>query len=395
MGSRCKYLSAVLVLLASTAQGFQQDSVSFKIHNHYVSPRALGMGNAFVAVADDYSGLFYNPAGLARRENHEINMSIEGGVTASFFSFAKDIEEAQNLPNATENQKQQAIMEVIEDQYGSTFGFRLAPATGIWVAPNWGVGVIPLDLSVELTPRQKVGPAIDATVIADTTVALGYGREVNWIPNSRTSVGILGKFVNRGFASKSILAIEAATDPNLISKDDLYEGFTVDADIGILYTPELPGDGWFWKMMKLARPTFGAVIRNVGEFGFGQSMGLLGDNSVGEPERIYRVIDIGTRWEYPDFWIFGGRGVMDFKNILHPKHDFRKGLHLGFEFDWTMFSWWKGQYRVGLNQGYLTLGASALLGVFNLDLVTYGEEVGAGDQLQENRVYMFRANLNF
>ena len=28
--------------------------------------RPLAMGNAYVAVADDYNALFYNPAGLAR-----------------------------------------------------------------------------------------------------------------------------------------------------------------------------------------------------------------------------------------------------------------------------------------------------------------------------------------
>jgi hypothetical protein len=239
-----------------------------------------------------------------------------------------------------------------------------------------------------------VGPSIDATIIADTTFALGYGKDVTWIPHSRTSVGVTGKFINRGFASKSINSIEVATDPNLVSADDLKEGFTIDFDLGILYTPELPNEGLFWKTLRLARPTFGAVVRNIGEFGFGQSLGLLG-NQTGQPEKLYRTIDLGTRWEYPDLWIFGGRGVMDVRDILHPKFNFQKGLHLGFEFDWTMSSWWRGAYRVGLSQGFLTLGASAMLGIFNLDLVTYGEDVGTYGAPKENRLYMLKMNLNF
>jgi hypothetical protein len=67
---------------------------------------------------------------------------------------------------------------------------------------------------------------------------------------------------------------------------------------------------------------------------------------------------------------------------------------LGFEFDWTMTSWWKGSYRIGVNQGYPTLGASALFLLFNLDAVTYGEEVGTFNQPKENRVYMLKFNMD-
>ena len=86
---------------------------------------------------------------------------------------------------------------------------------------------------------------------------------------------------------------------------------------------------------------------------------------------------------------------MDFKNILHPAWTFKKGLHLGFEFDWTMFSWWRGQYRVGLNQGYLTAGLSAMFAIFNLDLLTYAEDIGTANIPVENRNYEVRMSFNF
>jgi hypothetical protein len=65
---------------------------------------------------------------------------------------------------------------------------------------------------------------------------------------------------------------------------------------------------------------------------------------------------------------FGGRGVLDIRDVGHPFFTMKKGLHLGFEFDWSMASWWRGNYRVGLNQGYWTAGASAMFTVFNLTL---------------------------
>jgi hypothetical protein len=106
-------------------------------------------------------------------------------------------------------------------------------------------------------------------------------------------------------------------------------------------------------------------------------------------------LDIGTRWEYPAIWIFGGRGTLDIRDIGHPLFNWRKGLHVGFEFDWTVTNWWKGHYNVGLNEGYWTAGLGAEFAWFNLDLVSYAEDVGPYNSPQEARMYMARLNLDF
>jgi hypothetical protein len=45
----------------------------------YLSGRALGMGDAFVALSDDYNGIYYNPAGLAR-----LNSALDAGMAIKF-----------------------------------------------------------------------------------------------------------------------------------------------------------------------------------------------------------------------------------------------------------------------------------------------------------------------
>lgn len=45
----------------------------------YLGGRALGMGGAFVALSDDYSGIYYNPAGLAR-----LNTPLDAGMSLKF-----------------------------------------------------------------------------------------------------------------------------------------------------------------------------------------------------------------------------------------------------------------------------------------------------------------------
>lgn len=389
-----KALLFVNVTFLSVVSFSADESISFRIHHHYQSIRAMGMGDAFVAVSNDYASMFYNPAGLARRDEGEVNLSMDFGLTPKFIEFSKDLSDASNTPGS-DSDKQQAIMEAIQKVYGETYGIRLNPASGIWARPKWALGVIPLDLSLEIIPHQQVGPSLDTTVYADSTVAAAWAKDVNWIPHSRTSIGITGKFVNRGFFSKGINAIEIASDSNLIKDSDFLEGYTVDADIGILTTPEIPGEGMFWQALKLAKPTFGAVLRNAAEVGFGQSLKLFNKEKTAAPEKLYRVLDVGSKFELPQMGIFSGRAVADVRDIMHPKFSARKGLHLGAEFDWRMASWWHGQWRVGLNQGYFTAGFSALLGVFNLDLVTYGEDVGTYKVPKQNRVYQAKLNINF
>ncbi len=370
------------------------DGISYRIHQQYQSPRALGMGNAFVAVANDYSALFYNPAGLAFREDQELNLSFDIGATTDFASFGKDISDA-SATKGTETDKQNAIFNAIQKQYGKSFGGRFTGPNGIWVGQGWGIGFIPLDVSVDLTPNQPV--SVNTTLFMDTTLALGYADTIKDVETAKVAWGITGKVINRGSFSKSIDAIELVADSNFVKTSDLKEGYFIDADVGLLYKPHIADDDSLLSWFRLARPTFGAVVKNIIDADAVGSMKLINKDagSSSKPEKLIRVIDIGTRWEYPSMWIFGGRGVLDIKNIMHPAFNLRKGLHLGFEFDWTMASWWKGNYRFGLSQGYFTAGFSALFAWFNLDLVTYGEDVGTFGSPKENRLFLSRFNINF
>lgn len=371
--------------------------VSYGIHHHYVGIRPLGMGDAFVAVANDYNAVLYNPAGLARREDGEMNLFIDAGVSAGMTKLMKDLQEAGKKDSGGGESDIEKMTRVLQDFYGKTAGIRLTPFSGFLVRPNWGLAVIPADLTLEISGHQSVGPSINATAYIDTTVAYGYGADVKaFNAGGRLSWGVTGKFINRGYFSKSLNAIELAADSNIIKKEDLREGYGVDADLGLLYTPNLPADGLF-SLLRLTRPSFGMVLRNVAETKFTSSKKMLNKDASTDnpPERLYRVLDVGSRWEYPSFWLFGGRGVMDVRDIMHPAFTFRKGLHLGFEFDWSVASWWKGNYRVGLNQGYFTGGVSALFALFNLDLVTYGEDVGTYKTPVENRIYAVRMNINW
>lgn len=387
-------LSSLCAFFVSNST-FAAESISTTIHHLYQAPRALGMGDAFVAVANDYTALFYNPAGLARRDDGQINLSLSLAGTPGAKDFYDEYKAIEEDSTKTDNQKNIAYAQLIQSHYGDVYSMRLTPMEAEWVRPKWGVAFVPADVSVEIAMHQVIGPSLATTVYADSTLALGYGDDLHAFNYGRFSWGITGKFVNRGFFSQYINSTKLATSSEIVRREDLSEGYTIDADLGMLWTPEIPGDG-FWSWMQYVRPTFGAVVRNVAETGFGQSLKLVNKENVnGAPEKLYRVVDIGSRWEYPSLWIFGGRGVLDIRDLGHPDFNWKKGTHLGFEFDWSVYSWWKGQYRVGLSQGFWTAGLSAELGIFNLDLVSYADDVGTKNTPVESRVYATRLNLDF
>lgn len=394
-----KNLSVIFTLLLtlffnSAYAESDSEGVHTRIHHPYQSIRAMGMGNAFVAVTDDYSALFYNPAALGLRDDGEINLSLGLGAGLGFAEIQKDLLGVKI--EGTEAEKFAQYQDILAKFYGKPFQLRLSLLEAVWVRPGWGVGILPAEFTFEGKFHNQVGPALNVRSYLDSTVAYGYGDKWRGLPWGKWHWGVTGKFVNRGYVNKQVSALDLAADSKVLKTSDARDGYTVDADLGLLFTPFIPADG-ILSAFNLAKPTFGLVVRNIAETGFKQSFKLLNkdQDSVVPPEKLYRVIDVGAKFEYPQLWIFGGRGAIDFKDLMHPDISFKKSLNLGFEFDWTIANWWRGAYRVGYSQGYLTAGISAKLLLFNLDLATYSEEVGTKSNPKENRMIMSRMSLNF
>lgn len=372
--------------LLFSLHAYAADTLNFNIHQQYITPRSLGMGGTFMGI-DDYNALLYNPAMLARLEEGDLNFGIQGATSFKTLDFVSDISDASD--SGSDSQQIDAINAVLVANYGTPLGFRFPHLQAIWARPGWGVAILPLDLSVTLIPNDGGLPALDVTVYQDTTIAFGQGKNIG----KYFSWGYTGKLIYRGNVNRAILSSELINGGEIVQESDFKEGLTLDADLGVLYTPPIAEEG-MWRWFKFAKPTFGLVIRNIADYGYFESFKLISEQS-GSPEKLGRRVDIGSKWELPEFWVFKPRILIEERDMFHEYFSIIKGLHLGAELAWKVSGWLQGSYQVGLSQGYLTAGIGAQLAWFRLDLATYSEEIGTADATKENRQYIVKLNLNF
>lgn len=353
----------------------------YSIHQEYTSTRALGMGNAFTAIADDHSTIFYNPAGLAVRKDGHLRMFLRAGLDGDALDLNKDIKDAGD--------NEVAMAEALEKHYGEHVYFR-APTIGMLLAkPKWSLAIIPVDFSVDAALHRSLGPSVFVNAYLDTTIAFGRGKIVRlpFSKKKKLAVGWSLKTIHRAHYSDVVQSAQLANDEDLVSIDRASEGLTLDADIGALYSLTQNENAKVQSNLAL-------VVRNVFDYGFPVNFGLL-NKDANEPPDLIRRVDLGSSVSVKRLWIFEPKFSVDIRDMGHPNWTFKKGFHAGTEMAWKIFNWWKGHWSAGINQGYWTAGFGARMAIFQLDLATWGEEVGTSGAPHESRRYILEAALDF
>ena len=302
----------ILVMFSALfpAHGQQIRALDFTIHQEYTSTRALGMGNAFTAVADDHSSLFYNPATLALRKEGHLRMFVRGGTTPESQKLFKEIEDIKDLPEAEQNQ---AYSDLVVSHYGDHFYYRVPTIGAVWVRPNWGIAFVPADLSLDIAVHRQIGPMLNINLYQDSTLAFAYSRKLNWFKNKKQELswGATVKGIHRVHVAEAVVAGQLAQGQDVFDTSHAGEGLTFDLDLATQWKPGFSG-----RFFRIMNPSFALVGRNLVDYGFKQNLHLIDKNS-GEPARLQRRIDVGSKWELPQLWVFEPKLAFDVRDMLH------------------------------------------------------------------------------
>lgn len=190
--------------------------------------RALGMGGAFTAVADDDNALFYNPAGLGSMKYWQF--------TLPFFMVGTDTRSFDQMQfwtgHAGEFTQFPAVSAETLNALAATRIHALTQGAMKYAGPNLGFGIW-LNTDERLTTNAILIPEATWDVRASLIENLSFGW--GWsLPDAGTlNAGVTLKAIQRGSTRETRNVLELADMGNLDIGQEWGAGF----DLGVLYQP--------------------------------------------------------------------------------------------------------------------------------------------------------------
>lgn len=320
--------------------------------------RPLAMGNAFVAVSDDFNALFYNPAGLARLKEWD------GDLFLTRFSVGQNSTETfSDLLNWNAETGQSSttkrFIDLFEKKTGKNQHVSISFTPNI-VFPNFGFAVV-LESLFNMTTHSDLD--IDVYGGLEGIVPLSFAK--NFL-HERLSIGITTKLryflgVDHSYDIGSVSEIAEAGGEN---NSGAYAGWAPGVDLGLLFTPT-----------EKFEPTIGISITDVG----GSTYNALG-NSVA-PKIKVASLNTGISFKpYKNDFSYAMISV-DAHSINRPthySHKFKIGAEFGFS---SIF-----KIQTGISDGYLTGGCELDIKLLTLRYANYAVDHGAIVGLNENLI---------
>jgi len=320
--------------------------------------RALGMGDAYTALADDSSSLFYNPAGLARVRGINLKLfSLRVGASGlEAYSKIKD------LNSDDENAYADALRELYGEHVWSGAGGSAAftvPMIGFAIY-NHADALIRID--------NPVYPEIYTSVINDYGYVLGFG-----IPLAPVfHLGMNLKYIKRSGARMPFGASFIAD----LDSDAIYNNLTkwgkgYGVDLGVNFVIPAP----------FFSATLSAVWKNMGEISFRS------EDPTADIPRELNDITLGAAFSF-DTPLLSIAPAVDIRYLNREDLQLTRKLNFGIEIGIPLID-----IRGGFREGYYTAGLGVNLGLIQVDAATYGVELGDYPGQIEDRRYVLELTM--
>ena len=347
-----RLILAIFILMTSTAKAAELYEVN-------VSPRALGMGNAYTAIVADKDALFYNPARLA--EVKGVNLTIADPYLGANGQDVYDTYTSLSDASASTSSFATTLRQLYGKKIWVGGGAKAALTT-----PYFGVaGYDALTGSAYL--NNPAYPNLNVNFINDYGFVAGAAFDIAKI----VSIGFSGRRITRIGASFPVGVSTLAVLSSSQLQDQLSNrgtGYAVDFGSSIT----IPGP---------VKPTFSFVWKNLGYTTFTQDFGSVAPPMIKDE----MIAGLGMDISLPGIDI---RPAFDFKYLNRTDEQLGKKIHLGIEFDLPLID-----IRGGFYQGYYTAGVGVDLGFFKVDAATYGVELGEYPGQHEDRRYVAQLTI--
>ncbi len=347
------------------------------------SPRALLMGDAFTAVADDEYTLFYNVAALGR------NKSVSATPLDPNFGLSNLLEDTDRFNNFPSNSAP-LIAERIMDV---PIYFQVSAYPTVKMAQF--AFTLFLNDRTSMILRNAVNPVLDIDYRYDRGFVTGFafnvgsgalttkgkkGAKSTTSSGNRLSVGLAVKHINRDglsnqfdlFGTKLLNKISSGASDITALKEALgyAKGKAWGYDAGIEYGAS-SGFSHF---------TAGLSIQDIGTTRFREYEG----NS--EVPNQDMSLHFGTAFKQ-DFGIIDYTLSADLHPLFGPV-DFARQLHFGAELSLPLIS-----IMGGLSEGYVSYGVSLKMWPIKLTTGFYSVETGANYRQQEAKRFLLYLSL--
>jgi len=364
-------LGAALLLLAAPA--FAEPLAPFD----FSSPRERAMGGSHVALADDYSVLLTNPAGLASAPREALFADLGIRAMGPVFNF---IDLFVNSADAGT-----AVIDLLAaNGYKLYAGIELSGPLALGYADEGlGFGLFN-KTSFVLNAASAVNIGVFLT--EDILLSGGYAFRFELGGGHLLDLGIGAKGFARGNLGKSMGFLEVAdlmSDPMAILGEDFTLATGIGCDLGLRWSWESLAAGLVCR--DLFSPAIVAKYDSLSGFIDEPSTTILGDPTY---EFLKRSLDIGFAWT-PELGKLGRildsitvaidyRDILDFFALV-PRNAILK-LGLGVEARMLDIV----AVRAGINEALLSAGVGIDIGVLKLGFSVLGTELGIDPGVRPN-----------
>jgi hypothetical protein len=333
----------------------------------YRSPHYLGRADTGIAMTDNCDAIFYNPAALASGKG----LYKQTCLASPFFELSLATRDLYRQVAVEKTSSVTALRQAIgRPQH---FGVQNMTALVFRRAAVSVVGGAQTDILVSKSKENGGLETVDSRVTIASAATFSLAETFF---NDALQLGITAKYIPAYADVKVSASVVDAQDLATTVSSDQITGYSsgTGLDFGLL-----------WQSSKGSRPSFGVLIRNLGNTELTSSV-------VGAtPAPLKQTVNLGLAFR-PGTKFSVLKILLDYHDVTsaYESNNLKK-IHFGSEI--SLRGWFGMMF--GLNQGYATSGLYFDTRVMRFDIGMYTEEAGSrvGDRPDSRFYFRFMAGL--